>query len=310
MSALPISTECDVDREFNRTYTSVYEVYTDHTASPILVLSSPGLPDRFGVYTWFGDVDPWAYLITAKASPVTTKDDFGGDGVGRYRIWRVTAVHSTKGDLRQGQQVRDNPVFEPAKIRGSFQNFTEQMFRDRNGKPIVNAAREPYLPPLQKESSNDSFSISFNTLAISLSKRSSFRNSVNSAPIWGLARRRIKLTAWNYEILWVGGFPYVHHDFEFLVSGKTHPNSCQFPSGVTGWYDTLPNMGHSQLVSGVQKPILVNDVRKKEPSYLTCAGAVINPTSVNETWNTFEVEEEADFTTIPGMPLVLPGPFV
>jgi hypothetical protein len=70
-------------------------------------------------------------------------------------------------------------------------------------------------------------------------------------------------------------------------------------------------MGFAKIESGEQVAIFdKRENRKKEASYLDCAGDVIEPTSANEEWNTYEIENEKDFNTIPGMPLSLPGPFV
>lgn len=307
--AYPIKTQISIDREFNRTYTSTYQVLTEHTDGPMTVLNSSGVPSRYGVYVWGRDIDVWAYLHSITATP--EGEDVGdGTGSGRYRKWNVNATHSSKSDARDGQQNRDNPIFEPAKVRGSFIKNTVQAYRDRNNKPIVNTAKEPILPPFQKESSLDSLHITFNTPTINLGLRSSYRDSVNSNSMWGLIRRQIKMASWTYSVQWVGGFSFIAHEFEFIISKEKHPASCNNGGAKEGFYNTAANMGHCQLVSGKQKPILVNDVKKKEPSYLTCAGAVQDPTSTNETWVNYELEDEKDFSLIPGLPTILPGPFV
>ncbi len=307
--AYPLKTQLSVDREFNRTYTSTFQVITEHTDGPMTVLNSTGVPSRYGVYVWGGDVDVWAFLHSISATP--EGDDVGdGTGSGRMRKWIISAVHSSKSDSRDGQQNRDNPCFEPPKIRGSFVKRTVPAYRDRNNKPIVNMAREPILPPFEKDDSFDTLSISFNTPSINLGLRSSYRDSVNSNAMWGLAKRQIKLASWVYSVQWAGGFSFIAHDFEFIISNESHPASCNNGGAKTGFYNTAANMGHAQLISGKQSAILVNDIKKKEPSYLTCAGAVQEPTASNETWVNYEIETEKDFSAIPGLPSVLPGPFV
>lgn len=310
-NSFPISSEMDVDSELNRNYTSIYEAYTLKTDSPLQALQCAGIPNYYQFYTWGTDADFNAWITRISAKPKRSEDITDDSGTVAMRQWVVTVNHSTKSTSRNSGVPRSSPIFEPPKVRGSFMEYIEQAFRDRNNKPITNSSFEPLMPPLQKENSHDSLFLSYNTPVISLSQRSEYRNSVNSTSIWGLSRRQVKMKSWNYEVMWDGFFSYIHHELEFLINRTQHPVSCDFPSGVTGWYDSVPNMGFAQIISGKQTPITDgNDKRLKEAAYLNCAGQKEDPTTTNEKWRTFELETEKDFTQIIGLPLTLPGPFI
>ena len=74
-------------------------------------------------------------------------------------------------------------------------------------------------------------------------------NKVNSEPIWGLPRRRVKLKQWNYQVLRAGPtFEYIKHDFSFDISYVKGPQDASKISngasaGLIGFYHTLPNSG-------------------------------------------------------------------
>lgn len=310
--ARPIKTEVSIDRELNRNYTSIYRVTTYFQDSPRIVLTAPGLPNRYGTYFWYGDSDSWAYLAGIAARPVGD-NDIGGVAL-RLRDWEVIVNHSTDPNKRNVQDNANNtgdPTLEPVKIRGSFIRNMRSTHRDRNDNLIANKALELYNPPIQTEESRDSISVSFNTWYINLDLRATFRDRVNSATFWKFPRRQVKMESWEYDILYIGAYQYVRHDITFAMSKEHHAPSCDFPSGRIGWHTTLPNTGFQQLVSGKQTPILVNDVKTPSARILNCAGADVgSPVEASVTYRCFEVEEEANFNSIPGIATNLPGVFI
>lgn len=308
-----------IDSSFNRTYTATLQVIADKGDGPLTVLNAPGIP-RWGSYYQYGnEFDLWSFSRDYKPTPKEHIKYDPGDGGGTREMvkWHVQVTYTTSPAQRSSNDSRQNPLFEPPKISGSFLGGTKEAIRNKDGALIVNTAGEIYDPSPTVADDIDTLLISFNTAYISLLQRANARGKVNSASIWGLDERMALLYRWDYEILYAGSMPFVSHRFEFHINYTQTPstNVCLGSSyaGNRGWYTVLPNQGLAPL-----KTANTPDTKRRakddmdnpltHPVKLKCDGT--EETGTTERWNIFTVEEEFDFTTIPGMPNPLPGPFI
>ena len=207
---------------------------------------------------------------------------------------------------------KGNPLLEPAIVTGSNLDRLINAVRDKDGNPIINTAKSPIDPIFQIESPMDSLNIQFNTASLSLSTRSNARGKVNSASMWGLGPRQIKMKAWNYSVKWLAGTAYVSNNLSFLINTDevtynfvNRPGSTE---ALVGFWNITPNRGYMELKSSVQRPILINDNKPDEPQILKENGE--KATDNVETWLAFAIEKEFNFLSITGLPATLPGPFV
>ena len=222
---------------------------TDRERPPIFgyrgSASVEGLDDFGSFYTWYGFVDPWAfsnnYQIKRKAE---ITDPSSGD---IKTLWTITVTYDSKPTQNQKKQSkRENPIDEEAVVKGGFSLYKRGVWRDKDDNPIVNAFGDPYDPPAEIDGAFDTVSLSFNTKSIDLKQRADAIGKVNRNRMWGLEKRRVKMTQWNWQKLWAGkDFAYIKNDIEFEVSFVEHPKEyvAKGPKKVRGYYTTLPNSG-------------------------------------------------------------------
>lgn len=302
------------DEKFHRTYTTTYQVITDKEGGPLEASVAQGIPAYGSSYAYEGEFDDWAFCKSVNINPVPTRINFGGQQA--YK-WLVTASHSSIPSDHNPNTTRDNPLDDEPVISGSFAGFSRPAWRDKDNKVLKNTAHDMYTPPEETDDSIDTLRISFNTATIDLAFRTQFRNTVNESAIWGLAARQAKLVRWDYQVLYAGlQFAYIKHDFEFHISYKENPGASFVSTGSAdagkfGWYTVLPNTGYRYLEGGdVTKrvPFMAEDQPEDDPQPLEDNGDQRSP-ALDFKYNIFKVLGEADFTTIPGMPNPLPGPF-
>jgi len=305
--------QATVDNKFNRTYTGVYQVIADLSDSPLTVLQAVGIPQWGSSFVWDTDFDLWAFAQGYTADPVERVIYAGRD----CWVWEVKVTWSSVSTERSKADPRNSPIDDPPVVSGSFLGERVKAIRDKDGDPIVNAAAEPYLDSPPTIMSNiDTLRISYNTLTINLGQRTRYVGTVNSSGIWGLEKRQALMSRWDWRVLYAGDLAYIAHDFEFHIKYDLTPadNVCVGPTEVEGWYTILPNRGYSpyKVPEEYESKVLARDKEDNPlttPVSLNCDGTE-NMDPDFEYWNVFEVEREEDFTSIPGMPNPLPGPFV
>jgi len=323
ISAKKLSSVLSIDAKNHRTYTSKHQVIGDYRTGPLSINDWVGVP--YGsFYSWYDDFDLWAFCNSVKiGDPVRIANADGR--AEELAKWIVTTVHSTvpSGGSNDPQNniSRDNPIDDPPVISGSFSPFFKPVHRDKDGAQIMNTAKHPYTPPVEDEFDHLTLNISYNTANINLANWAAFRSTVNSTGIWGLEARQVKLKRWGWKIQYAGDqFAFIKHDFEFLISLEATPAVANVCTGSSyadkfGWYTVRPNSGMVYYDSGtfdVDHELEFKDSEDNvitTPSPLACDGDRGDP-SADQKWNIFAVEKEQDFTSIPGMPNPLPGPFV
>jgi hypothetical protein len=312
--AQPLKTSGGVDKKFNRTYRATFQVIASQKEGPLAVLNAPGIPGFGNAYYWYNEYDLWTFVDGGNAEPQEEILYDLGNGVEKCRKWVVTITWSTATTERSQTDPRSNPLNEPPVISGSFIGDQELVFRDIDDKPIANTAGEGVPQPPTILSGTDGLSISYNTGSINLRLRSQAMGKVNKTSIWGLDPRQVKLMSWRWSILYAGPLSYIKNDFEFHISYRETPSTACIGSTLVnkqGWYNIYPNEGFAPLelpndlgTRKVKKD--KQDIPLNTPVRLNCDGTELDG---EMKWNIFKVEREFDFTTIPGMPAILPGPF-
>lgn len=327
--AQPLSTSLAVDRDFHRTYTTIYVVFTERNQDPFNAASVSGIPTYGDSYSWNAFTDVWAF---AKQFDIQRdqelKDPLSGDIVVR---WTITVRHDSKPTGgSNGFTPRDNPLDEPVVITGSFDWYTSPRYRDIDGNVLANSAHIPYpRETVEVDDVFDTINVSYNYATIDLDLRSQMINAVNSVPMWGLGVRRIKLSTWDYQILWAGpAFQYVKYNLKFTVSYEEMPpeeevNIGKAYAGLYGFYTVLRDEGELYWAGGRDKQAnetdkqwltrltaaTAKDEKQDTPIKLDANGDKI-PDNENVLYNIFRVEKERNLLLIPGMIDPLPGPFV
>jgi hypothetical protein len=307
-----IESEGDIDEEFHRDYTSTYEVITDNkldgprtarTAS-VAGVAIPGYGDP---YVWGNDSDPFAWCRSLSSKLKSRK--------AHRRHWTITVTHSTRPKYRESSTPRENPLDEPPLIYGSFVQFRRPATKDKDGKSIINTVGEPFVPALERDDSRLSVVIEKNTSSISLTQWANFRDAVNSAAIWGLPTRTVKLIQWSWRLAYYAvSSVYVQHRLEFHINTDVYAMA----EPGRGWDYNVLNQGYRYRVD-CAKPIEKRvreimdgrDQPRKGPTPLGQAGQILDlACGDTEFYKNYRVYNELDFHAISFIPDPLPGPFV
>lgn len=307
-----IESEGEIDEEFHRDYTSTYEVITnDKLDGPRTARTASfggvSIPAYGDSYVWGNDTDPYAWCRSLKAKLRSVK--------AHRRHWTVTATHSTRPKFRESSTPRENPLDEPILIYGSFVQFRRPATKDKDGRAIANTVGEPFVPALERDDSRLSVVLEKNTATISLTQWALFRDAVNSAALWGIPARCVKLIQWNWRLAYYAASSvYVQHRMEF------HINTDVYSTAETGlgWDYNVLNQGFRYKVNCSsekekrQRTIMDGrDQPRHQPTPLSSGGEILDlACGDTEYYKNFRVYNELDFHAIPWIPDPLPGPFV
>lgn len=188
------------------------------TDGPYIVLNTPGLPQIGSIWAFDNDVDLWAFCTPV--AKVSIHQEKKGEP---NRWWEIEQEFSTRPLSRcQDIQIED-PLLEPDKVSGSFVKYTVEAAYDRFGNLIKSSSHEMFRgPQVEFDRNRPTVHIEQNRATLELSTFSSMIDTVNSAPLWGLGTRRIKLSAaaWERKVLGVCGYYYTRI-FDFDIDYNT-----------------------------------------------------------------------------------------
>ena len=315
-TARPIQSQISVDEEFNRSYTSTYEVITnDVTDGPALVLTANGLPQFGSEYVWYNTTDSYAFCVGGSATIREVK--------ATRMLWVVTIKHETPKSSKSGGKntrqpstgnpnpisERQDPRDEPWEISGSFAQFQRPAVKDMDGKPLQNTVEEPFIPAIEIDESRKTLVLRKNTGTINLSSWVNCSDKVNGTPMWGLLPRQVKLNQWNWTLRFFGaGIGYVENTFEFHISYEKDDQG-----NVVGWTHVILNEGFRKLKDPDStdpekryQRITLKDQPVSKPVLLNQEGYLLFKGVEAPYYNKFKIYEEVDFLAI-GIPNPLPG---
>lgn len=215
----PVDWGASRDQEGHRTYTIVFRVKTDSTSDgPGQVLRCPGLPYPGTTWLWGNDRDDWAYLLP----DTKVRRDQAREGEKHY-FWLVEMTYSTKLSTGRAQRCQDievaDPLLEPPKITGGFDNYQEEGLVDRFGNPIKNSAWEQIRGQQNEwDAGRPKVRIEFTSLLLGGPLFCQAMHCLNDRPMWGFPDRSVKLSMWDWEKAYHGRcFVYFRHTLEFDI---------------------------------------------------------------------------------------------
>lgn len=288
-------------------YTSRWQVLTNAMLDgPRTVLAASELPRRGHLYAVpSGESDGVASCRSRSVS-------LAGVDETRKR-WIVSCEYSSKGsssnpdDQAGGPQ---NPVDWSWRCSGDTWARMEAPDYDRNGRPFLNTALEPFMPPPENENIDPLIVLEKNHPSLNLTAWNESQGKVNSGIVWELAARKVKLKRWTFQQHWTGG------------GGMYFSNRLEVEIKFSGYYYQPPNMGHREIV-GVDpvtgKPVVRQildelSVPLSRPVPLDQFGQQLPAGAATLFFDQqagplqrFEKEDEYDLSSI--LPPVLPGNF-
>lgn len=218
-TAYLVNWEREDDEEGNRNYKVTHQVSVDsYMDGPIAAEMAPGIPAVGSTFNYGNDYDNWAFCLPNRSfKPKYDKE--------RGHIWEITSNFSTKlNKNKRCQDTRiDDPLAEPMKISGTFVKSKEEATVNLQGQALMNSAWEPIKgPAVQFDISMPTVIIQGNVLNLNLSLVCSMLNKVNSAPMWGLQARTVKLSDCSWERLYYGScYAYYSLTLGFEIDYRT-----------------------------------------------------------------------------------------
>lgn len=190
--------EGERDKEGHRTFKVSQIVETTDTGDgPFVVMGATGLFAVGSSYLVDNDNDVWAYC-TAKMK-VRVHQEVQGDPP---KFWLVDQEFTTRCERRGRCETTDvdDPVLEPQKISGSFIKYTEEATVDRFGDPIVSSSHEVFRgAQIEFDANRPTVRIEQVVSALQLPLFTEMVDTVNDDNLWGLERRKIKLSNVTWE---------------------------------------------------------------------------------------------------------------
>ena len=210
--------EGSVDNDGHRGYkASALVESTTLLDGPYDVLQLFGIPRVGDPYTLYGGTDEYALCQPGRTVVPHESDN------GKVKIWKVNLTFSTKPNGRCQEASFTTPLEEPMKIKITSNKRTVEATQDRFGLPIRNSAHELVKGPIiEFDEGTLTVEIEQNVLNSELNLVTLCFNRVNSGPLWGLGRRKIRLTGASADRQVFGRCSYYwHRSLKFDIDDKT-----------------------------------------------------------------------------------------
>tara|TARA_R110000751_G_scaffold152635_1_gene257744 strand:- start:262 stop:1149 length:888 start_codon:yes stop_codon:yes gene_type:complete len=204
------------DKEGHRVYNITWLVNSTTAEGPEKIGGATGLAAIGSQWAYGSDLDAWALCYpTLKIKPVVKREP------GEW--WEVQQTFSTKPLNRCQDTEIENPLNEPANISGGFVKYTREVTKDRNGEPVESSSHEMFRGgSVEFDDNRPTVSISGNVLVLPLSTFAPMVDTVNDATLWGLAKRKIKLSNVSWERLLYGTCTFYYrltYEFDIRMEG-------------------------------------------------------------------------------------------
>ena len=183
----------DFDDEGNATYTLTFPVETTHpTDGPDVAMTASGLPvPGASLGAWGGNA--WAFY-NRKGSAKLKKVE------ALRKLWDVQCVFTTRPAKRCTTSAVEDPLLEPHRVKGTFQQQTKELLYDNAGAAIKNSAEQRYTGPIvQDTESTPVVELEMNVSWINLNWLADYADSYNNATWWSMPARSIKCTTGPWE---------------------------------------------------------------------------------------------------------------
>jgi len=206
-----------------------------------------------------GDPHPTQYLLKAARPHIATVCP---------TFFNVKVNYSTRPNVSSTQE--DDPLDEPAVYSWSDAASTEPVDEDADGNALVNAAGEPFDPPLTKDFEDPVLTITRNQASFDPDVKLDYGNSVCAEVFWGAAIGRARMTSIKGDEQ--AGSPaywtcvYVIQ-FRFLTATDTPASKA--------WYWRVLNHGFRYIGSGSKTYAFLdtNGQPLSQPSLLAADGS-------------------------------------
>lgn len=284
MSANSVSAPKDwsveTDDEGHADYTLIWGVQTTTlTDGPDVALSAAGLPVPGSSLGSIGG-NPWAFFNRKGGARLKKVDAL-------RKYWDVTTIFTTRPARRCTTSAIEDPLLEPHRVKGSFQQTIQELLYDVNSAAITNSVEQRYTGAIVQDTvSTPIVELEMNVSWLDLTWLANYADSYNNATWWGMPARSLKCTTGPWERV-LYGTCY----FYFVVR-------FTFELRLPTWDIVVPDEGTRVIVTGSSpaRYIQYKDEREENgTTFLDGSGAALaaGATIVNRT---FQRPKQKDFS--------------
>tara|TARA_R110000824_G_scaffold172434_1_gene350264 strand:+ start:4531 stop:5541 length:1011 start_codon:yes stop_codon:yes gene_type:complete len=188
---------------------------------PFIVLGTSGLPAVGSTWAYGNDADPFAYCtaeIMIKPHP-GYKDE-------KATYWITENTFSSNPQSSCTEDSFDDPLLEPQKLSGTFLRSSQEGFTNKDGNLIQTSSHEFFRgSEVDFDVMMPSVHIEQNVADLELATVTSMispRPSVNSAIMWGLPVRTVKLSGFAWAQVFYGTCDFYYtRAFDFEIDYGT-----------------------------------------------------------------------------------------
>jgi hypothetical protein len=201
----------------NREYKITHRVNCDRGDGPFTALNASGLPRVGDAWNFDNDSDPAAVCWpNAVITPVI--DD--GEPTTQFL---VEQTFSTKPIDFFAFDPLDDPLLEPPVVTGSFTRVVEEATIDRFKNQIVSSSFEQIRGyGAEFDNGTHTVHIEHNVPNLQLLLCTGLLHSVNNATMWGMPKRCVKMSTFNWQALYKNsGTKYYRRIYDFDINAKT-----------------------------------------------------------------------------------------
>lgn len=267
-------------------YTRRFQVITSgYGVGAYEVRTATGIPRRFDAYATATETDNGS-LCTRVAAEQDDENPI---------LWVVSADYGSP-TIDPDQASEPNPVLRPAVVSWSFAKNRKPVWKDKDGKGILNSAKEYFDPPPEMDDSRPILTISRNQIAYNQAIAINYQDAVNSDPFLGFTAGQAKVSGITAQSQQEGSYRFwsVQYEFEF----------CR-----DGWQLSILDQGRNKRVGANLTPILQKDsagnsinVPVSDPVPLDGSGGELaNPTPETVQFLDFDVYKTMPFKAL-GLP--------
>jgi hypothetical protein len=226
-------------------------------------------------------LDIKADMVTAQTTNPSTN--------GSASLWNISLTYGAWDFYNKASD--GNPLHVPMRFRIDFTVAEVAAFEDVDGQPIVNAAGDPYDPPLMREVTRMTLTVlrNENPAAINLIALAQLSNTLNVATWNNCPPKTVRLAPLKLP----------EPIYSQVINAFYFPMEYTFDCNWDTWVKQIINAGFRQLdSSGNLVPILINGQPATTPVPLDESGhAILTPTFKESTGDT---PDDTDATVTEG----------
>ena len=192
-------------------------------------------------------------------------------------LWEVSLTYDSQADPNQFS----SPILRPTKWKITFAKGKEAVLTDLNGDALLNSSFDPFIPPVELETSEVRITAekNFSRSAFSFLDIYKYRGSVNDATWKGFPIAAVKIDGIEYQEEVDNNIEFAKYTFNFSLKLEENTDGSGNITYTGGWRPTqVVDMGmqYVDFTTGRKKPILDNRGQPKTtPTLLDGLGGVL-----------------------------------